>query len=470
MENLKAMELIDDSFINEDEIENKTKEYSLTDQWNAELFHRLNGDKARFNYSENKWMVWDGKCWQYALNGEEIRLAVSTVKHLLDTAANDVDLRRFREVLDWCKQSFSAQGIAKMLRLAQAINPIHPNELDTYPMLLNVENGMINLESGEFLEHDRNCYLSKIAPVHYDHAAECPTWMQFLDTVMGGNQEMIAYLQKVVGYALTGKTSEQCMFILYGDGSNGKSTFITTLLDILGDYALNTPKETLMEQKREGIRNDLVRLKGIRFVAAAEGKRSNALDEALVKQLTGGDKITARALYQEYEDFEPEFKIFFATNYKPVVTGADHGIWRRLRPIPFTVRIADKDKDSELPAKLLQERAGILNWAIEGCLLWQREGLQSPQVVEDALRQYKSEQDVLSEFIDSNCVTSLGAKVNKTLFHKKYQEYCAVSGADFLSIGKLRKELIHRGFKERNYSDGSYWVDVQLAERGSAEG
>lgn len=449
-----------------DNIINK-EDYRFTDQGNAELFCTQNAGIAKFNHTERKWMVWDGMRWKTSQGAEVTTLAVKAIKSLFAEAQECTDRNKAQTLSAWASKSLADYKIKGMLNLAQAIAPITPEQLDTHNMLLNVKNGTIDLTTGKLLDHNPDLYLSKIAPVKYDPTAKCPLWLKFLDIIMNGRQEMVNYLQKVAGYTLTGRMDEQCMFILYGDGSNGKTTFIKTLLTILGDYGINTPTETLMVQGREGIRNDIMRLKGIRFVAASEGKRHQALDESMIKQLTGGDKVSARALFKEYEDFEPEGKVFFATNYKPEVKGADHGIWRRLRPIPFLARISEQDKDAELPRKLLAESSGILRWAIEGCLRWQHEGLKSPQVVNDALRQYRSEQDVLSEFIESNCVNSPGSKVNKTQFHKHYQEYCTTRGSDYIPRNKLRKELIQRGFKERDNNDGSYWVDVTLIKQVS---
>lgn len=445
------------------------EDYKFTDQGNAELFCSQHAGIARFNHAERRWLIWDGRRWKSSQGAEVVTLAVSSIKSLFNEAQDCSDRNKAQDLSAWASKSLADYKIRGMLNLAQAIVPIATEQLDTHKMLLNVGNGVVDLTSGQLLAHDPELYLSKIAPVEYGPNAECPLWLGFLGTITDGSKEMVRYLQKVVGYSLTGRTDEQCMFILYGDGCNGKTTFITTLLTMLGSYGINTPTETLMVQNRDGIRNDIMRLKGMRFVAASEGKRHQALDESMIKQITGGDKVSARALYKEYEDFEPEGKVFFATNYKPEVKGADHGIWRRLRPVPFLVRISEKDKDPKLPSKLLAETSGILRWAVEGCLLWQREGLKSPQVVDEALRQYKSEQDVLSEFIESKCVSSPGSKIRKSELHRHYQAYCAASGADFSTMNKLRKELIQRGFTERNYNDGSYWMDVVVTSQVQLE-
>ena len=250
-------------------------------------------------------------------------------------------------------------------------------------------------------------FITKLAPVNFEPDAACPRWLEFLSRIMDGNEQLIDFLQRAVGYALTGETSEQCLFIFYGSGANGKSTFLQTMSYVLGDYSMSTPTETLLVKRRGAIPNDVARLKGARFVIACEADAENRLAESLIKQMTGGDTISARFLHQEWFDFEPTHKVFFGTNHKPVIKGTDYAIWRRIRLVPFEITIPEGERDKNLPEKLKAEADGILAWAVQGCLVWQQQGLGVPEEVKAATDSYREEMDILGEFLKDRCRLSL---------------------------------------------------------------
>ncbi|MEC1197638.1 phage/plasmid primase, P4 family, partial [Bacillus paralicheniformis] len=237
------------------------------------------------------------------------------------------------------------------------------------------------------LPHDRDLLFTKISPIAYQSDADCPNWKAFLESIFiddrgAPNYEIIDFMQKAIGYSLTGDTTEQVMFFLFGNGRNGKSTFINTVQHLFGDYGRQTNSDTFIKKKNDSaINNDIARLDGARFVSAVESEEGQQLSESLVKQITGGEKMSARFLRQEYFEFTPEFKVFFTTNHKPIVKGSDEGIWRRIRLIPFTVTIPKEKVDKKLPQKLAAEMPGILRWAAEGCLKWQKEGLGEPEAI-----------------------------------------------------------------------------------------
>lgn len=286
-----------------------------------------------------------------------------------------------------------------------------------------MQNGTLNLETGTLQAHRREDYLTKIIPVAYDPQAQCSLFLRFLHDIMGGDADMVRYLQRAIGYSLTADVREHALFILYGTGANGKSTLMEVLRELLCDemedapgYAVQTPADTLLARKDEGPRSDLVRLRGARLVTAVETDAGRRMATALVKQLTGGDPITARALYRDFETILPTWKVWLGTNHKPDVPEHGAAMWRRIKLLPFNVTFHDPEpagcppkegviyKDKTLAAKLRTELPGVLAWAVEGCLAWQRDGLGDPPAVQLATAQYRAETDLWGNWIAESCV------------------------------------------------------------------
>jgi len=354
------------------------------------------------------------------------------------------------------------------LQVAQSV-------LDADPWLLNVQNGTLNPQTVKFREHRREDLITKIIPTKYDPQATCPQWNAFLEQVMPDNQDQIKFLQKAIGYSLTGSTKEQVLFILYGTGANGKTTFISVIHSLLGDYAMNTPTETLLVKRGNGIPNDVARLRGARFVSANEAEHGKYLAEALVKQLTGGDKITARYLYGEYFDFDATCKFFVTVNHKPNIKGTDHAIWRRIRLIPFIVTIPPEKRDPSLTDKLKSELPGILNWALEGCKFWQEEGLEPPETVKSATKDYRVEMDLIGEFFTDCCIEDINAKTPFGDLYETYTIWCEERNVDSLSHISFATCLDERSFQAgRNKTLGRFRHGIRLrpglALDGSGDG
>ena len=318
-------------------------------------------------------------------------------------------------------------------------------------MLLNCPNGTLDLQTGRLLKHDRADLLTKRIEVKYDSNAECPRWLAFLNRIMDGDQELILFLQRAVGYTLTGGVAEQCLFFMLGTGRNGKSTFIETLLALLGDYGQKAPTEMLMfKGNGGGIPNDLARLPGARLVVAAEVEQGRRLAESTVKDLTGGDTITARFLRQEFFDFTPTHKVWMYGNHKPVIKGTDEGIWRRIHLIPFAVQIPVSEQDPNLKAKLAEELPGILAWAVRGCLDWQKHGLSVPESVKEATADYRAEMDVVSAFIEECCTTGQNHYAKWKELYAAYTDWCNVNGERAESGKRFGNTLTERGYKADN--------------------
>jgi len=280
--------------------------------------------------------------------------------------------------------------------------------------------------------------------------------------IMNYNNELIRYIQTAIGWAVTGDTSEQSMFILYGTGANGKSTFLNTVMNMLGDYAIATPTETFMKRNGDQIGNDIARLRGTRFVTTTEAEQGRRLSEPLIKQITGNDRMTARFLYGEFFNFVPTFKIFMASNHKPVIKGTDYGIWRRIKLIPFTTRIPEEKQDKHLEKKLLQESPGILNWIIEGAVRWCNEGLNTPNIITDATDEYRGEMDVIGNFIKEQCILKPDGQIKAREFFKCYQDWCVEHNEHAVSERFLGLRLKEIGLTQKRNADGRYWLGVVL--------
>ena len=328
---------------------------------------------------------------------------------------------------------------------------------DRDPMLLNCSNGTLDLRNGEIKALDPADLITKMVPVSYDPQATCPVWETFVDRIMESDLSRIEFLQRAVGYSLTGITSEQCLFVLHGPGANGKSTFMETVRELLADYAMHTTTSSLLQSKSSPIRNDLARLNGARCVSAVEIGMGKRLDEALVKQLTGGDQVTARFLYNEYFEYKPTFKLFIAANHKPDIRGVDHGIWRRIHLIPFNVTIASDEIDRDLPNKLRAELPGILAWAVRGCRQWQEQGLMVPESIAVATSEYRAEMDVIAEFLNDRCTEQADEKEPLKTLYDAYREWCDSACQDAVGkkvFGNLMKQ---KGYSQSKSGGVRYW-------------
>jgi putative DNA primase/helicase len=278
---------------------------------------------------------------------------------------------------------------------------------------------------------------------------------------MGHDAELVAFLQRVAGYALTGSVREQCLFFLYGTGANGKTTFLNTLSDLFGDYARTTRPETLLAKRSDSSSNDVARLEGARLVTAAETEEGKRLAESLVKQLTGGDIVAARFLFKEFFEFRFVGKIFLATNYKPELRGSDEAIWRRVHLIPFAVRIPDAERDKELPAKLRAELPGILTWAVQGCKAWLESGLGVPGAVREATDSYREEMDSVGAFARER-LRKASSRVGAMAMYAQYAQYCDEEGKPKVSPKDFPRQLSERGFVKEKTAKGNFWVGVAV--------
>jgi putative DNA primase/helicase len=378
---------------------------TLNDSGNAARLVKLFGHEIRWRPETKEWITWNGQFWVADKNGAVIRFATATAQSIYREAQEETDADKARSIGRWAGTSLSLQRITAMVELAKAeLNiSILMSSLDQKNMLLGTPSGVVDLTTGLLSKANRFDYITRTTTAEYQLDATCPNWEKFLERCFPGNRKLIEFIQRAVGYCLTGLTNEQVMFLLIGDGCNGKSVFLETIRAVFGAYAMQTQADTLIERTKGHATNDIARLNGTRMVSVIEIEKGRRLAESFVKQLTGGDQISARFLYGEFFEFKPTFKFWLAANDEPVITGTDHGIWRRICLIPFTVRIPPEEQDKQLSIKLAAEAAGILQWAIRGALEWQRIGLCPPQDVKQATDQYQADMDVFRNWLDECC-------------------------------------------------------------------
>jgi putative DNA primase/helicase len=436
----------------------------LTDIGNAQRFVLAHGSKLRYCYRFGCWYIWTGRRWEEDERGLVERLGKQTVLGWYALAANIGDDAKRKAVVDHARKSEAAGKIEAMLRLARSEDgiPVLPDEFDRDPWLLNCLNGTLDLRTGELHRHDPAQLLTKIVPISYDPAATCPTWEAFLEQVLP-DPAVRLFLQRACGYAATGNTTEQALFFPFGAGANGKSTFLNIIMAALGDYAKQAAPDLLTYSRNERHPTELADLVGVRFVASIEVDEGKRLAEALVKQMTGGDRMKARRMRENFFDFTPTHKVFLAANHRPVIRGTDHAIWRRIHLVPFGVTIPTDLQDKRLPAKLTAELPGILRWIVDGCIAWQRDGLRVPEAVAQATRDYRDEQDVLGAFIAERCIESPTAQVTAHALYVTYSEWCKASGEQPLSQRGLGPRLQERGYLPTRTKAARGWVGIALA-------
>ena len=451
----------------------KKKLYSFDDTGNAERLVDTFGKQIRYSYVNKSWLYYDGRKWCFDVTGAIHRMA----DEIVETMRDDEDYFVQNAPESWgdteaveknfmkhLKQSRSNRGKENMVKESQHHVPITPDQLDTHKTLLCMPNGIINLKTGELQPHDRQKFITKITHCEYTDKIDHPLWDSFLESTFGGDRDLIHYIQKAVGYSLTGSTQEQCAFFCYGTGRNGKSTFLETISDALGDYATNIQPETIMVKPgTSGPTSDIARLKGARFVTCSEPNEGVRLNEGLIKQLTGGDKVTASRKFENEFEFYPEFKLWMSTNHKPVIRGTDVGIWRRICLIPFTVCIPDDKVDKRLKYKLERELPGILKWAVDGCLMWQREGLEQPDAVKQATAEYRSEMDVISAFIAECCTTDGESTERAKDLFQTYAKWAKENNEYEMKSTKFGIELSKK-FDKYHAKDGWHYRGIALSD------
>jgi putative DNA primase/helicase len=407
--------------------------YNNTDMGNALRFHDQHKADLLFCFKRNDWITWDGTRWDLRGKAEVLLKAQETLRSIHYESARLQDKGSRTTLKQHALRSESAAKETALLHKSRPLFNLGKIRLDQHPELLTVRNGTLHLPDGVIQPHDKKNYLTRRLDLDYIPGTPCPAWKKFLTLVTQGDRDLATFLQTAVGYTLSGNIDEQVMFTLYGMGANGKSTFVETMKRMMGEFAERVPIEALMEARNPGAgpKPEILKMKGARMVLTSEVPFNRKMNESLVKDLTGGDSISARGLYQEEEEtFKPTHKIWMVGNHKPEVHGTDEGILRRFRMIPFeyTFPVSERRPMREVMAEFNGEMEGIFAWAVEGCIRWYGQRLGQVKAVQEATDLFRSDLDIVGQFIGERCLTGPNYTVSKDTLYQTWREWCEANG------------------------------------------
>tara|TARA_Y100000593_G_scaffold50371_1_gene94908 strand:+ start:1511 stop:3730 length:2220 start_codon:yes stop_codon:yes gene_type:complete len=395
------------------------------DYGNAQRFARKYKNVIRYCYDDSCWYVWNSKQWRADDSGAAMRLA-KTIPASIQEEAREMEgdgrTARFKHAF----RTGAANKLTAMLALSASEPgiPANTTDFDKEPLMLNTPSGCVDLTTGALLAHDPANMQSQITNTPYNPRATCPTWLRFLDEIFHGDQEMVRYMQQLAGYSISGAITEHIFIYCYGGGRNGKSTFINTLIKILGDYAGSAPPNLLIAKRNDPHPTELAFLKKLRMALGGEVKPGERLDEGKVKHLTGGEKITARTMRKDFSEFIPTHTLWLAGNSKLKIYATDLGMWERIKLIPFTAKFVGNQRDVHLPQRLLDEGPGILCWAVQGCIDWLNNGFNEPEIVTKATLQYKQDENLFQQWLTDRTEAEEGQDTPHKEMRQNYISWC----------------------------------------------
>ena len=448
------------------------KESKCTDLANGQRFAQQWSGKAKFVPAWGVWLVWDGTRWAKDDLKSVVELAKKTARSIYKEASRSESDKELESLVKWAKLSAGADGIRRMLSMASSDPRLvaRASDFDGDPYLLNTPAGTINLRTGELMAHKPSDMLTKITTVA-PGTGNAPRWDAFLTETFGGQEDLIGYVQRMLGYSLLGTVREHILPICWGSGANGKSTLFETVQSVLGEYAAPADPNLLLAKRQDAHPTGIADLQGLRFVTCQETGQNRALDEAGVKNLTGGTERKARVMRGDFFRYIPSDTIWLATNHLPTIRNTDQGIWRRLKLIPFTNEVPPEKQDPDLTEKLTKgEGASILTWLVEGCLAYLQEGLGQCKAVTDATANYRSESDLIGQFINERCEKDVNAVVLGSALFRGYVEWAQQSHVRILDKNSFAREIEERGFKKVRRNTGSNYLGLELIDIDILEG
>lgn len=458
-------EVYDPEIFTEDDLA-KIHEFEDSDFGQAEAMIYMYRNRLRYVVGL-EWIIWTGLRWeldgqsaavQFGMVNARVRLkAANWALEQVESGAKEQQDRAIARI----RSAASRRNISSVKRALEAAATMpyfvtHAKELDRDDYKLGVKNGVVDLRTGELIPPRPDDLISKRSPVAYYPDAPAPRWEQFLREVFQGNEALIEYVQRCVGYSLTGDNSEQCFWVAFGHGANGKGTFANVLKSLLGEYGSAVEFKTFLHGGGSQVGDDIAPLRGVRLVVASESEQGRRLNEAMIKQVTGGDEVRVRFLHGRYFTFTPQFKIWLQTNHKPIIIGTDKGIWRRVRMLPFMAHFDEKSKDMQLGAKLEAELSGILAWAVRGAIEWQLRGLDMPEEVAAATKAYQDEMDTLGSWLADRTVVGEQYRSSLGQVYDDYKSYMQDSGLYVMPKPSFGRAMEERGY-EKHRSNGVWW-------------
>lgn len=473
---------------NQNNVNNKNNidfaKYDLNDTGNAQLIVDVYKDNIKYNFDRHEWMIYKNNKWCVDFQKEIKVYADMLIERLKQFSFSIADKEStfYKSFVKNIQRLSSSNGKDAMLKEATHILSVasRNKDYDTQDNLLNCNNCVIDLKTCEVLNHSRDLMLSKCCniDIDFENYKEPKLWIKFLKDIFNNDEELIEYIQKAIGYTLTGQTNEQCLFFNIGNGSNGKSVLFNTIYNLLGDYASNIQIETLLFNRNSNGSSaspDIARLNNARFVRTTEASEGQRFNEGLIKQLTGNDVITARYLYADFFEFTPKFKLWIACNNRIIIRGTDRGIWRRIKSVDYT-QVFEGDKiDKNLEEKLMQDKENILMWCILGAKKWYQEGLGECQAVNKSISSYKEEMDIITQFLNEKCVVySIDTNKQKYLttrtkaseLFEEFKNFCKNGNFYMMTMQKFGIEMSKK-FIKKVIAGSNYYYAVELKKRSS---
>jgi putative DNA primase/helicase len=449
-----AMEPLEGDLVNFGQFSDRS---NVTEAKVGTVFSRWLSGKALYVVEKKQWMIWNGNYWEADQCSYITKMAYQFVT---EAKAALFDQKSFTDASNLLSFE-SVNRLENISKFAATDRSVSASDFDTDPFLLATQDNWVDLKTGRSITPNPDFLVSKALSISHSVQAECPNFRKFLNDVFEEDSELIGFVQQAIGYSLTGSTAEQCLFIMIGDGANGKSTFINVMNKLLGSYGTTAASQTLIANGGASVGDDLVDLIGARLITVSETEEGQSLAEAKIKQMTGGDTLKGRPLYGNWVQFSIIGKLWLATNNLPQINNTDHGIWRRIKAIPFNRTFKAEEQDKYLSDKLMAELPGILNWAIEGCLEWQKDGLQTPDIIEQQVAEYKSAMDSISQFINEECEVGKEHSYPASKFHQAYRDWCSGAGRKPQSATAFKRSLekLKNVYQHRS-SNGLQWHGI----------
>lgn len=447
-------------------IAQRDSKYNLSDAGNGELLAYLEGARWRFDHARGRDLLFVDHHWRQNVNHEMVQIAKEAARYRYLAAKEIIGTEERRKTALWALQSESKAKIEAALAMARSEPPIADTgaDWDNRPMLLAVANGVVDLEKGTLRNGTREDRLILHTAIAFDPQATCPKFEKFFAEILNRDVDLVDFVLRAIGYSLTGLTTEQVLFILFGSGANGKSVLLSIMRALLGELSYNMPFSTLEMKDRASIPNDVAALADRRLVTAAETNDGARLNEARVKALTGCDPITARFLHSEFFTFKPVAKFWLSVNHKPRVADDSYGFWRRVRLIPFQRQFRDEEADPNLETKLIEELPGILAFFVRGCRHWQARGLKPPASVVAATEEYRADSDPLTQFIEQRCLLGEGLTAGAQSLYTTYKSWAESQGfrdREVLSVTAFGRRMADR-FPKRHTASGKVYDGVVI--------